>query len=146
MTPYPHRYKVVAAGVQEGAVTVSSVGLPALDTQSPAEFGGPGDAWSPETLLVAAIADCYVLSFRAVARASGLEWTSICCEVDATLDRVEKVTQFTRYLLNVRLKVAAGTDPEVAEKALQKSKQACLISNSLKAEGELVTSIRIEEQ
>ncbi|HPF25370.1 MAG TPA: OsmC family protein [Steroidobacteraceae bacterium] len=144
MTPFPHTYRVEAVSTRDGAVTLSSVGLPALVTQPPAEFGGPGDAWSPETLLTGAIADCYVLSFRAVARASGLSWSSIRCDIDATLDRVDGITRFTRYALNVQLQAAAGTDPDAAEKALHKAKKVCLISNSLSAEGALATTISID--
>lgn len=144
MTPYPHIYKVQAESAQQGAVTLSSAGLASLSTQPPAEFGGPGDAWSPETLLAGAIVDCYVLSFRAVARAAELSWSNIRCSIDATLDRVDGVTRFTRYALNVELDADAGTDPAAAEKALQKAKKVCLISNSLTAEGELSIRIRID--
>jgi organic hydroperoxide reductase OsmC/OhrA len=31
------------------------------------QLGGPGGQWSPETLLVAAAAECFILTFRAVA-------------------------------------------------------------------------------
>ena len=144
MTPYPHIYQVQAESAQQGAVILSSAGLASLSTQPPAEFGGPGDAWSPETLLAGAIVDCYVLSFRAVARAAELSWSNIRCSIDATLDRVDGVTRFTRYTLKVELDADAGTDPAAAEKALQKAKKVCLISNSLTAEGELSSSIRID--
>ena len=53
MHPYPHHYVVTASAAPEGDVPVSCAGLPGLVTAPPAEFDGPGDRWSPETLLVA---------------------------------------------------------------------------------------------
>lgn len=145
MQAFPHIYRVEGTTAHEGAVTLTSAGLEALESWPPAEFGGPGNAWSPETLLVGAIADCFLLSFRAIARAGGLTWTRVRCSVDATLDRVDGVTRFTHYTLNVDLHVPSGTDAEAAQKALHKAKKTCLISNSLSAEGEVNAVVRVED-
>ena len=85
MQEYPHRYAAGASAGEEGEIAVSSARLPGLSSAAPAEFGGPGDRWSPETLLVAAVADCFVLTFRAIARISKLRWTSVSCDVVGTL-------------------------------------------------------------
>lgn len=133
MQELPHAYRVVAAGAVDGDVELTSERLPRLRSASPAEFGGPGDRWSPETLLVGAVADCFILTFRAVARASKLPWTSLRCEVTGTLDRVDRVTQFTRLDIHAHLAVPAGTDADHARRGLDKAERGCLISNSLKA-------------
>jgi len=88
MQEFPHHYSVAAVANPEGEVALQSDRLPSLTSTPPAEFGGPGDRWSPETLLVAALADCFVLTFRALARASKLSWLSLRCDVEGTLDRV----------------------------------------------------------
>ncbi len=134
MQNFPHHYTVTASGDADRGVTLESVRLPALPTAPPAEFGGPGDRWSPETLLVAAVADCFVLTFSVVARAFKVNWTGVTCEVRGTLDRVDHVTQFTEFAIQARLAVAAGTDEGLAHRALEKAERACLITNSLKAE------------
>ncbi len=82
--------------------------MPALATAPPAEFDGPGDRWSPETLLCAAVADCLILSFRGVARAKKLPWTSLQCEVQGTLNRIEGKTHFTHILVRAALVRARG--------------------------------------
>ena len=74
-------------------VILTSTGIPALSSAAPSQFGGPGDRWSPETLIVGAIADCFILTFRAVARASTLPWTALRCNVTGTLDRIERVEE-----------------------------------------------------
>ena len=86
MHDFPHRYTVTASAATGQNVELTSPGLQAIRSEPPAEFGGPGDLWSPETLLAAAVADCFVLSFRAIARASKLEWRSLSCDVEAVLD------------------------------------------------------------
>jgi organic hydroperoxide reductase OsmC/OhrA len=133
MQEFPHHYAVTAAGGVVGEVELTAERVPRLRSESPTEFGGPGDQWSPETLLVGAVADCFILTFRAIARASKLSWTSLRCDVSGTLDRVDRMTQFTHLNIHPRLTVPAGTDPDQARRALQKAERGCLISNSLKA-------------
>jgi organic hydroperoxide reductase OsmC/OhrA len=143
MQDLPHHYAVAAATNVEGNVALTSSGLSPIDSAAPAEFGGPGDCWSPETLLVAAVADCFVLSFKAIARASKLEWVSLHCEVDGILDRVDNVTQFTEFNLRVELDIPQGTGEQKAMRLLEKSEQVCLITNSLKSESHLHANVRI---
>lgn len=145
MQDLPHQYLVAAAANNSGSVTLSSSGVADLESAPPAEFGGPGDQWSPESLLVAAVADCFVLSFRAIARASKLEWTTLDCEANGTLDRVERAAQFTAFAVRATLSVPAATDAAKAERLLQKAEQACLITNSLKAESHLDATVVVSD-
>jgi len=131
MKPYPHHYRVSATAAPTGSVALESEGLPPMVSASPAEFDGPGDLWSPETLLVAAIADCYLLTFRAVARAANLAWVTLDCDVEGLLERVDGKAHFTGFVLYAYLRAPAGTDEERARHALHKAESACLISNSL---------------
>jgi len=141
MQALPHHYRVCAQGQPEGDVTLSAARLPALATAAPPEFGGPEGYWSPESLLVGAVANCFVLSFRAVARASQLKWRQLEVDVEGALDRLEGVTQFTGFTIRVRLTVEEGATESLAQAALAKAKRACLITNSLKAHCELVQEI-----
>ena len=143
MKAYPHHYWVAAMAGPDGDVVLSSAGLESLRTAAPLEFDGPGDRWSPETLLIGAIADCFVLTFRSVARAGKLSWVSLDCEVEGTLEREQGMTRFTGFVLRVRLGVPAGTDVEMAERALHKAEEGCLISNSLSGQRQLTASVEI---
>ncbi len=141
MHPFPHHYRVSARAGAEGEVTLGAEGLPALPSDAPAEFDGPGDHWSPESLLTAAVVDCLILSFRAVARASKLDWTSIDCEAVGTLERVEGVNRFTRFDIEAKLTLPAGGDTARGEKLLEKAEQLCLVTNSLTAEHSLTARV-----
>lgn len=146
MQAFPHRYIVTASGSAEGDVELNADGLSVLRSASPAEFDGPGDRWSPETLLVAAVGDCLILTFRATARASALAWTSLECDVTGTLDRVGRTTRFVTFDIRARLQVPSGTDPDRARRALEKAEQNCLISNSLSGEIHLIPTIDIAKE
>lgn len=141
MHPYPHLYTVQASATPEGHVPVTSPGLPALSTAPPAEFDGPGDLWSPETLLCAAVADCFLLSFRGVARAAKFAWDSLECSVDGTLNRLEGKTHFTHVVVKATLRAPAGTDQEKAIKLMERAEHVCLVSNSLVAERRIEASV-----
>jgi organic hydroperoxide reductase OsmC/OhrA len=141
MDAYPHHYRVRAAAQSEGDVALASERLPNLSSAPPAQFGGPGDRWSPETLLVAASADCLILTFRAIARASKLPWLRVDCDAEGVLDRVEGVTRFTQMRLNVRLVLPQGGDAARAQHLLEKAEKTCLITCSLKAESVLTADV-----
>jgi peroxiredoxin-like protein len=144
MQPYPHHYAVVASSGAEGDVSLAAEQLPTLASAPPAEFGGPGDRWSPESLLVAAVADCFILTFRAIARASKLSWVSLRCEVEGTLDRVERVTLFTGFLVRASLRIPAGANEEQAQRLLERAEKSCLITNSLKGASRLEATVEVE--
>ena len=131
MHPYPHSYRASAAGSAAGSVTVSSPQLQSFDTAPPPQFDGPGGAWSPETLLCAAIADCFILTFRVISRAARFEWLELECRVDGTLERIEGTARFTRYVTFATLKVKQGTDAAKARSLLERAELSCLIANSL---------------
>jgi len=141
MHALPHYYTVAANAGERGHVELTAPRLPALHSDSPAEFDGPGDCWSPETLLTGAIGDCVILTFRAVARASHLPRTSLRCEVTGTLDRIDRVTRFTDVQVRAYLTVPAGVDPAIAQRALEKAERGCLIANSLNAAVHFVPEI-----
>jgi organic hydroperoxide reductase OsmC/OhrA len=144
MHPYPHLYSVEASARPEGDVPVTSAGLPALSTAPPAEFDGPGDRWSPETLLVAAVADCFLLSFRGVARANKFAWDSLECAVEGKLDRIEGRTHFTHIVVRATLRAPAGTDEAKAVQLMQRAEHVCLISNSLVAARSVEAQVILE--
>jgi len=143
MQPFPHHYTVTVSGSAEGDVELTADGVTPLRSATPVEFDGPGGRWSPETFLTAAVADCFVLTFRGIARASKLPWTSLVCDVTGTLDRIERVTQFSGFDLSPHLVVPEGTDLDLARRVLDKAEHNCLIASSLKGAVRLHPEITI---
>ena len=138
MTPLPHHYAVHLSGASLDYADVSSLGLPPLRLAAPADFDGPGDAWSPEHLLLAAVEGCLLLTFRAVAKASQLPFVRLDVETAGIVDTQDGVVRFTEIVMRPRLTVPEGTDHARALRVLERSEKACLVSASL------VTPIRLE--
>jgi organic hydroperoxide reductase OsmC/OhrA len=145
MHPYPHTYIAAAAGDPSGLVVVTSTQLPRLETAAPPEFDGPGGVWSPETLLCASLADCFILTFRPVSRAAQLKWLRLECRVEAVLERVERTSQFTRFTTFAKLLVPTGTDVDAAQKLLEQAEHGCLIANSLRGSRMLEAQVITED-
>jgi organic hydroperoxide reductase OsmC/OhrA len=140
MKPFPHEYRARLTGGPVGAATVSAPGMPDIESAPPAEFDGPGDAWSPEHLFLAAIEACFLLTLRTVARASQLEFTSLDVEVVGVVDRQDRITRFTEIVLRPRLTVRRTADCSRAIGVLEKTERACLVSASIS------TPVRLEPE
>ena len=143
MQDLPHHYIVSASAEGANNVTLSSQNLPDLETAGPPEFGGPGDVWSPETLLVGAVADCFILSFRAIAKTAKLDWLTLECEVEGELDKIEKLTQFTGFKVTAQLTVPEEKYRKKAGVILEKAEKYCLITNSMKADSHLESEVTV---
>jgi organic hydroperoxide reductase OsmC/OhrA len=140
MKPLPHRYTVRLAGGPGGHASVTADGLPDLRTAPPADFDGPGDAWSPEHLLLAAVETCFLFTLRVVARASRVEFTACDVTAEGTVDRADGGIRFTGIVLRARLRLAPGADPDRARRAMEQAEQGCLVSASL------ATPVRLEAE
>ena len=138
---FPHNYSVSGSLQPESLVSLTADGLPTIESGPPKEFGGSGEQWSPEDLLVGAVADCFVLSFKAIAAASKYKWTDLSCKVTGKLDKVERAIQFTELHIAASLTIPADADADRAKRLLEKAEQTCFITNSLKAEPKLEISI-----
>jgi peroxiredoxin-like protein len=145
MQAFPHTYVVATTAQPSGDVVLTSDRLEPLATAAPAEFGGPGDRWSPETMLVGAVANCFVLTFRAIASASRLPWTTVAVDVRGTLERIERVTRFTAFTLTVTLDLPPGASEEQARRLLTKAEETCLVTQSLNGTVDLRTEIRVAQ-
>jgi peroxiredoxin-like protein len=146
MQAFPHQYNVQAKGQPDNDVQVYVKNLEDLTLAAPAQFGGPGDKWSPEDLFMASVASCFILSFTAIARASNLSWLSLACDVRGELDKIEDKTQFTKIVIKAKLVISSTQSREKAERLLIKADQSCLVSNSLKVKSELECEVIIQVQ
>ena len=143
MKPLPHRYDVHLTGGSAGCAVLSAPGVPELKSAPPVDFDGPGDAWSPEHLLLAAVEACFLFTLRAVAKASKIDFVSLELAAEGTVDRQDGVTRFTEIVLRPRLTIPPGAVRARALWVLHKSEKACLVSATLstpvRLDPELVT-------
>ncbi|HSG01448.1 MAG TPA: OsmC family protein [Vicinamibacterales bacterium] len=142
MQPFPHTYAVATIATPAGEVVLTSAGLEPLTTAAPAEFDGPGHRWSPETMIAGAVANCFVLTFRAIANASQFHWASLAVDVSGTLERIERVTRFTAFTIRATLEIPAEASEKQARRLLTKAETTCLITRSLNATVHLALDVR----
>lgn len=105
-----------------------------IEVATPPEFpkGIPG-IWSPEHLFTAAVSSCLMTTFLSIAENSKLEFTSFKCESKGKLEQVDGKFLMSEIILEPTVTILHEKDRERAERIIQKSEAACLISNSIKS-------------
>ena len=116
-----------------------------IEVATPPEFpkGIPG-IWSPEHLFTAAVSSCLMTTFLAIAENSKLEFVSFQCHSEGKLEKVDGKYLMTEIILEPKLVICDEKDKERAERVLQKSEAACLISNSIKSKVTMEPVIEVE--
>lgn len=115
-----------------------------IEVATPPEFPkGMPNIWSPEHLFVSAINSCLMTTFLAIAENSKLEFQHFSCKANGKLEQVEGKYLMTEVVLEPVVTILYEGDRERAERILQKSEAACLISNSVKSTIHLKPTIQI---
>ncbi|MDE3123915.1 MAG: OsmC family protein [Bacteroidota bacterium] len=116
-----------------------------IEVATPPDFpkGMPG-IWSPEHLFTAAVSSCLMTTFLAVAENSKLAYTHFSCRSKGKLEQVDGKFMMSEVLLEPTLVITDEKDRERAERVLQKSEAACLISNSVKSTITMVPTIVVQ--
>jgi peroxiredoxin-like protein len=109
--------------------------LTTIEVATPPEFDkGIPNIWSPEHLFTASILSCFMTTFLAIAEFSKFEFINFECSSDGILEKVDGKYLMTQVIIKPVLTITHPSDTEKAERILQKSEKACLISNSIKTE------------
>jgi len=141
-----YHYQTVAHWSSHHTGIVEAEEIPrTINFSAPPEFRGEPGLWTPEHLLVAALATCFVTTLRAVAEASKLEIMALETFVEGLLEKGDSGFSFTRFTLRPRLTIAREEDRERAGRLLAKAERACLISRSLTGRVELQPEIVVAE-
>lgn len=138
-----HQYNVNLKWISDRKGEISSLELDQIiEVATPPQFPkGMESIWSPEHLLTAAVNSCYMTTFLSIAENSKLEFISFDCSATGKLELVEGKLLMTEIALKPVLLISNQSDKDRAERILQKSEAACLISNSIKSKTTLVTLI-----
>ena len=101
--------------------------------------------WSPEHLFTASVSSCLMTTFLAIAENSKLDFSAFSCNAKGILAKEEGKFAMTEIILSPTVTISIEKDRERAERIVQKSEAACLISNSIKSKISLNITIKIEE-
>ncbi|HEU4341503.1 MAG TPA: OsmC family protein [Candidatus Binatia bacterium] len=109
-------------------------GLPPISVDAPPEFKGRGQGWSPEHLLVGSVNSCLMLTFVAIAENSKVPLASFSSAATGKLEKVERAGyQITEIVIKPRVVVTSPQDLARVPRMLEKAKENCFVSNSLKS-------------
>jgi peroxiredoxin-like protein len=138
-----HTYNLTVKWNEGRKGMISSPELPLkFEVATPPEFDqGVPDIWSPEHLFTASVLSCYMTTFLAISEYSKLAYEAFDCNAEGVLEKVEGKYLMTEINLFATLKIKDMEDEKKAERVLQKSEKACLISNSIKSKVNLSTNI-----
>lgn len=141
----PHAYNVNIEWNSDRKGTMSSPELNnTMEVATPPNFPkGMEGIWSPEHLFTAAVAGCLMTTFLSIAENSKLDFVSFKLESKGILEQIDGKFLMTCVELYPVVVIQVEKDRARAERILQKSEAACLISNSVKAKVEMQAVIQV---
>jgi organic hydroperoxide reductase OsmC/OhrA len=127
-----HKFRVVAwwSSGQTGIAKADSAPN-AIHFTAPASSGGVEGRWTPEDLLLGAIASRFVTNFRAIAENSIFEYVDLQVEVRGTVAQDGGGSGFDGISIRANLVVAREEGVQPGLKLLHKAKARCLLARAL---------------
>lgn len=118
----------------EKTLNLTGAGLSAIAAGAPPEFNGREGQWSPEHLLVGSMNACYMLTLLTIAENSKINIASFSSSAQGKLEKVAGAGyQITEIVVKPRVVVGSADELSRMPRILDKAKENCFISNSIKA-------------
>jgi len=112
--------------------TVAAEGPPELLGSADRTFHGDRDRWNPEQLLLAALAQCHMLSYLHVCVTEGVVVTDYADRATGSMrTEADGSGRFTEVVLHPEVVVAEASMVEAARKAHHRANELCFIANSV---------------
>ena len=138
------RYRVVAWWSSGRTGLAKSNSAPnAIHFTAPPEFGGLEGRWTPEDLLLCAVASCYTTTFRALADYSRLEYSDLGVQVEGTLRKVDSGYVFGEVVIRPKLTIPSEAEREQALRLLHKAKTLCPVSRALSVDQRFEPQVQV---
>ena len=115
----------------KGGIARSQQAPTVIHFTAPVSFGGDPGRWTPEELMLAALASCFTTTFQAIATYSKLPYSDLEVSVDGQIEKTASGFQFTGITIKPRLTIADETLRPLAERVLHKSETLCLVGRAL---------------
>jgi organic hydroperoxide reductase OsmC/OhrA len=101
--------------------------------------------WTPEDLLLCAVASCYTTTFRALAEYSKFEYTDLQVEAEGAINKADTGYSFVEVLIRANLTIPQEEHRARALKLLHKAKELCLVSRALSVEQRFEPHVQVGE-
>lgn len=110
---------------------VALPGLPVLPGTADPSFRGTADRYNPEQLLLAALAQCHMLSYLFEAARHGVVVTGYTDSATGTMEVVGAGGQFTDVTLHPRVELADESQRSLADSLHEDAHGNCFIARSV---------------
>lgn len=138
------KYRVLGWWTSGQAGIVRSDQVPTvIHFTAPVSFGGDPGRWTPEELMLAALASCFTTTFQAIATYSKLEYADMEVAVDGEIEKTTTGFQFKGISIQPRVTVAKEELRALAEKVLHKSESLCLVSRAISTPKTFLPEVRV---
>jgi len=140
------QYRVVAWWSSGRSGLAKSDSAPnAIHFTAPPEFGGLEGRWTPEDLLLSAVASCFTTTFHALADYSKLEYADLEVEVEGIIRKTDFGHSFSEIVIRPTLTISSDGEQTRALRLLQKAKTVCLVSRALSVEQKFEPRVQASE-
>ena len=127
-----HQFRVVAWWSSGRTGIAKSNSAPnAVHFTAPPQFGGLEGRWTPEDLLLSAVAGCFTTTFQTIAEYSKFEYTDLEVRAEAKVSKAEKGYAIAEIVIRPRLTITSEELRDRALHLLDKTKALCLVSRAL---------------
>ena len=127
-----HRYRVAAWWTAGRAGIAKADSAPnVIHFSAPPEFRGLKAMWTPEDLLLSAVASCFTATFYAIAGKAKFEYTDLEVQAEGIVSKGDRGYTVSEIMVHPTLMIAREHDREQALDLLQKTKTLCLVSRAL---------------
>ncbi len=110
---------------------VRAEGGRAIEGSSDRAFFGDPERWNPEELLVAALAQCHMLSYLHVAQRHGVVVTGYTDQASGTLTTDDAGGRFASVTLRPEVVVSDPAQVELAQELHEEASRLCFIASSV---------------
>ena len=104
---------------------------PALTVSSPAAFGGEGNHWTPEDLLLGAAESCLLQTFLFFVRRQKLELLGWQSRAEAKMEKTPNGLRVAAIMLRVQLQASSAEEAGRLRTTVQQAERYCPVSNAL---------------
>src|SRR5437879_13271698 len=142
-----HKYHVVAWWSSGRTGIAKSDSAPnAIHFTAPPQFGGLEGRWTPEDLLMTALASCFTTTFHAIADYSHFEYADLEVEADGIVTKTETGYRFSEIVIRPTLTIQNEESRGQAIGLLHKAKGLCLVARALATPQMYEVRIEIRKQ
>jgi organic hydroperoxide reductase OsmC/OhrA len=141
-----HTYHVTAWWTSgQTGITKSSSAPNALHFAVPPQFGGLEGRWTPEDMLLSAVASCFTTTFQTLAGYSKFEFIDFEIQVEGKVAKTDKGYSFISIVMRPKLSVPEQIAQARGVELLKKAKNLCLVSGALSISPEFDPHVEIND-